>query len=365
LPQALNKHVIAPATFTVHALADAFVLEQFDERPADELTALVGVEDFRRALDFGSGPFGAWDLLDKLGDEFDRLGAFKPNSPLYDDAVRFLSHGGEVLRPILTSMNQFKERFQVPDNVDMEGGNGEFASRVSTPPPGAAGFRDAEGIPAEKPATNPQEVSKTTGTVIDREASATAGAPPSATSAKGAGYNASQAAGDRAGIGEENPGGRGVAAESGQPTGTTFKGTIYRAVANDHDPLIIHPGNVQASHRYTAPGQGALYFATGKHVVEAGFVGNCSTLAGTQMHAFQNQAVTNLLDLSNPAVRNSIGVKLDDLTRIGGTKAWRYEVTQHLRQWVQKNDYDEIIASSTQADGRVNIILFNAKRVRN
>jgi hypothetical protein len=157
----------------------------------------------RRILhgDFGSGPFGAWDLLDKLGDEFDRLGAFKPNSPLYDSTVRFLSHSGEVLRPIQSSMNQFKERFQVQGGIDMEGGNGEFASRVTTPRPGAAGFRDAEGIPAKKPTANPQEVSTTTGAVTQGGGKAAAAANTKAPS-HGAGYNDLQAvAGEKAGAG--------------------------------------------------------------------------------------------------------------------------------------------------------------------
>lgn len=58
-------------------------------------------------------------------------------------------------------------------------------------------------------------------------------------------------------------------------------------------------------------------------MVEGEFIGNAATLAGTRMHAFQNQKVTDLLDLSNSAIRESLGVRLEDLTPIGGTKAVR------------------------------------------
>ncbi len=121
---------------------------------------------------------------------------------------------------------------------------------------------------------------------------------------------------------------------------------------------MVHPGNVAASHRYTGPGQGGLYFATSKHVVQAEFEKNGSTLLGKQMHEFNNSSINGLLDLSNPSVRESLGVSLSDLTRTGGTTGWRYELTQPLGAWAQKNGYNGIIAPSAQADGGVNVILF-------
>lgn len=135
---------------------------------------------------------------------------------------------------------------------------------------------------------------------------------------------------------------------------------MYRAVGEGHDPLLIHSGNVAANHRYTAPGQGGLYFATGEHVVQAEFVNNGGSLVGKQMHSFPNVTVTDLLDLSNPTVRESLGVSLEDLTRTGGTQSWRYEVTHPLGSWAQQNGYRGVIAPSAQADGGVNLILFDA-----
>lgn len=148
---------------------------------------------------------------------------------------------------------------------------------------------------------------------------------------------------------------------SALPEGVAFEGTLYRAVGNTYDPLLIHQGNIMATHRYTGPGQGGLYFATGEHVVEAEFVQNGSTLAGKQMYAFPDASVEGLLDLSNPAVRQSMGVELPDIIRTGGTPAWRYEVTQPLGQWAQQNGYRGIIAPSAQADGGVSVILFDPR----
>lgn len=121
------------------------------------------------------------------------------------------------------------------------------------------------------------------------------------------------------------------------PTGATFEGILYRAVGTGHDPTYIHPGNVLADHRYTGPGVGGLYFATNERVIKAEFLNNGASLAGTTMHRFPNLKISELLDLSNPAIRAKLGVSLEDLTRTGGTKAWRYEVTQPLGAWAKKN----------------------------
>lgn len=88
---------------------------------------------------------------------------------------------------------------------------------------------------------------------------------------------------------------------------------------------------------------------------------NGSSLAGKTVFSFQDVTAPNLLDLSNASVRNMLGVSLEDITRTGGDPAWRYEVTQPLGAWAQENGYQGIIAPSAQADGGVNLILFNTK----
>lgn len=138
---------------------------------------------------------------------------------------------------------------------------------------------------------------------------------------------------------------------------------MYRAVPDGGDALDISY-SVNANGRYTAPGQGGLYFASNARTVEAEFLNNGSSLINRTLHSFSSSSVDNLLDLSSPVQRQQLGISLNDLTRTGGTEAWRYEVTQQLGAFAQKNGYSGIIAPSAQADGSVNLILFGNKGVR-
>ena len=49
-PQSFHEHVVTPAALAVHADLDAVVFQHAGEVQAGELTALVGVEDFRLAV---------------------------------------------------------------------------------------------------------------------------------------------------------------------------------------------------------------------------------------------------------------------------------------------------------------------------
>lgn len=147
------------------------------------------------------------------------------------------------------------------------------------------------------------------------------------------------------------------------PAGVTYEGPLYRAVPAGGDALDISY-SVNASGRYTVPGQGGLYFASNAGTVEAEFVNNGSSLVGRDLNAFPDSSVNNLLDLTDPVVRERLGVSLEDLTRTGGTPAWRYEVTQPLGKFAQSQGYNGILAPSAQADGGVNLILFSSKGVK-
>jgi hypothetical protein len=46
-PQSLDKHIVDPAAFAVHADPDAVALNQADELPAGKLAALISVDDRR------------------------------------------------------------------------------------------------------------------------------------------------------------------------------------------------------------------------------------------------------------------------------------------------------------------------------
>ncbi len=61
-PQPLHEHVVAPTARAIHADPDTLVLEQVGKRFADELAALVGVEDLR-------GTVALQRLVDRLDTE--------------------------------------------------------------------------------------------------------------------------------------------------------------------------------------------------------------------------------------------------------------------------------------------------------
>lgn len=147
------------------------------------------------------------------------------------------------------------------------------------------------------------------------------------------------------------------------PAGVTYEGPLYRAVPAGGDPLDISY-SVNANGRYTARGQGGLYFASNARTVEAEFVNNGSSLVGRDLNVFEDSSPSNLLDLTDPSVRAELGVSLEDLTRTGGTPSWRYEVTQPLGAFAESRGYNGILAPSAQADGGANLILFSSKGVK-
>jgi RES domain-containing protein len=76
------------------------------------------------------------------------------------------------------------------------------------------------------------------------------------------------------------------------------------------------------------------------------------------MHEF-DVSITGLLDLSSPAIRDQLGVSLDDLIRTGGSEVWKYELTHPIGAWAKAKRYKGLIAPSAQADGGVNVVLFD------
>ena len=66
----------------------------------------------------------------------------------------------------------------------------------------------------------------------------------------------------------------------------------------------------------------------------------------------------NMLDISNPTVRNQLGVSLDSI--VGDT----YEVTHNVGEFAYSNAYNGIIAPSARIDGGVNIIVFDPKIIQ-
>ena len=141
--------------------------------------------------------------------------------------------------------------------------------------------------------------------------------------------------------------------------GVTFEGTLYRSVGTDRDPLQIHPlfNTIEGDHRYSRKGQGGLYLASSQRIVNKEFTGNGGSLDGLDNFSF-NVKIDKLLDLTDPSVREKMGVSLKDLTRRGDVEDWKYEITGKIGKSAKFDGYNGIIAPSAQADGGVNVILF-------
>ncbi len=135
--------------------------------------------------------------------------------------------------------------------------------------------------------------------------------------------------------------------------GVVFEGNIYRAPHLGTSPTVIDKHNIAAIHRYSARGEGALYFSTNSRTVIQELGG--SFVGGRTMDTF-NVRLGNLLDLSNPVVRSKLGVSLDDLVRTSGDDI--YDVTHQLGRFAREQGYGGIIAPSARADGGLNLILF-------
>lgn len=140
-------------------------------------------------------------------------------------------------------------------------------------------------------------------------------------------------------------------------SGATFEGTLYRSVTKGANPLEIHQGNILANHRYTGIGTGGLYFSTGEKIVDAELNAWAVATEGRAMHAFDVK-VNNLLDLSNPKVRERLGVTLNDILSND------YTITQQLGKTAKSMNYNGIIAPSARADGGLNVILFDSTLIK-
>ncbi len=135
------------------------------------------------------------------------------------------------------------------------------------------------------------------------------------------------------------------------PEGRTFEGTVYRYENPDRldTTFTAHPGNVAANHRYSGPGEGAVYGGTSSRTAlrEVEHYG----AADGRVVAQQDIRLNNVLDLTDPSVRSRVGVSLDD---ISGDS---YQYTQQIGTWARQQGYDGILAPSARNVGGSNIVV--------
>jgi TANFOR domain-containing protein len=142
------------------------------------------------------------------------------------------------------------------------------------------------------------------------------------------------------------------------PKSEIYKGDFYRTVDNGLDPLQTHPIPRGKSHRYSKPGEDALYFSSSQE-------GNFEELThwgkqvkgNTTTYLYKDVEGGRLLDLTNQLVRDELGISLDQITNDS------YEFTQAIGSW-SRGKYDGIIAPSARGtvDNKyfVNMVIFES-----
>jgi RES domain-containing protein len=137
-----------------------------------------------------------------------------------------------------------------------------------------------------------------------------------------------------------------------KPKGVEFQGTIFRLEnpSRVNTTFDAHAGNLAADHRYSGPGQGAIYGATSPETAFAEI--EHYGLVADRVPVSKTVKFENVLDLTNPAVRRQINVKLDQIT--GDS----YKLTQKVGDWARTNGYDGILAPSARDSNGSNLIIF-------
>ena len=81
----------------------------------------------------------------------------------------------------------------------------------------------------------------------------------------------------------------------------------------------------------------------------------CYLPLGDKVLVTKEFSLENVLDLTDPNVRNKLNVSLDDIIAPSGN----YDVTHKLGDFAKSNGFDGILAPSAQDIGGNNIIIFN------
>jgi RHS repeat-associated protein len=138
-----------------------------------------------------------------------------------------------------------------------------------------------------------------------------------------------------------------------RPQGKTIKATVYRYEQPDRleTTWSAHKWNVASNHRYTKPGLGGVYGADSPGTA-LGEVNHYGVDLSTRVLINKDVTLNNALDLTDPQVREQMGVSLPDIT--GNS----YDVTHVLGDWANENGYDGILAPSARNPGGANLISF-------
>lgn len=134
--------------------------------------------------------------------------------------------------------------------------------------------------------------------------------------------------------------------------GITFEGTVHRAIKPKYvgKAWDIHAANIGASHRYSDVGRGAFYAGTSERAV-IGELKHYGYDPGNMAWVSKNVKVENVLDLTNPKVRQQLGVSYGELT--GDS----YFMTHALGDFARTR-YSGLLVPSARAPGTSHLIIF-------
>ena len=138
-------------------------------------------------------------------------------------------------------------------------------------------------------------------------------------------------------------------------SGKKVEGIAYRYDMPDRvsSTWTPHQWNVAANHRYTKPGVGGVYAGMSQQTAYKEITSYVPL--GDRVLVTKEFSLENVLDLTDPNVRNKLNVSLDDIIAPSGN----YDVTHKLGDFAKSNGFDGILAPSAQDIGGNNIIIFN------
>ncbi|RED45624.1 RES domain-containing protein, partial [Seonamhaeicola aphaedonensis] len=134
--------------------------------------------------------------------------------------------------------------------------------------------------------------------------------------------------------------------------GTKWEGKVYRYEQPDRvdGTWQVNKYNKAADHRYSKPGEAAVYAGITKETAKAE-ISHYNALGG-RVVVSKDVKLNNALDLTDAKVRKELGVTLKDLTSDG------YDITQKIGTYARQNGYDGIIAPSARDKSGANVIIF-------
>ncbi len=141
--------------------------------------------------------------------------------------------------------------------------------------------------------------------------------------------------------------------EDSIPKGVAFEGTVYRYENPDRVDTTwdAHKWNKAANHRYTEPGINGVYAGTSAKTAEME-ISHYGALDGRVL-VNKDASLKNVLDLTNPKVRDKLGVSLDGISNNS------YDKTHAIGRFAKENGYDGILAPSARNSGGSNLVSFS------